>query len=119
VARAVVTNAPRANAELILAALGLMSRLPLVVCGQELLRGKPDPLPYLKGLEITGASARNAVAFEDSLSGVRAAAAAGIAVVGLMTSLDEGRLVAAGAMFAVADFHDERIYRLIEQRIGA
>ena len=117
--RVVVTNAPRANADLILAAIGLAERLPRVVCGSELARGKPDPLPYLKGLEITGARARNAVAFEDSLSGVRAAVAAGISVVGLTTSLSESRLLAAGAVFAVADFHDDRIYELIKRRIAA
>ena len=103
-ARAVVTNAPRANAELVIGALGLKDRLPILVCSPELERGKPDPLPYLTALKLTGARAKNSVAFEDSLSGVRAAAAAGIYVVGLTTGLDESRLIAAGAKFAVAEF---------------
>ena len=77
--RAVVTNAPRANAEKVLAALGLGQRLPILVIGGELARSKPDPLPYLTALERTGASADHSLAFEDSLSGVRAAAAAGLA----------------------------------------
>ena len=50
-ARAVVTNAPRANAELVIGALGLKDRLPILVCSPELERGKPDPLPYLTGPE--------------------------------------------------------------------
>ena len=118
-ARAVVTNAPRANAELIVSALGLSARLPIIICGPELARGKPDPLPYLTGLERTGASAAHSLAFEDSLSGVRAAAAAGLFVIGLTTSLDEPRLMAAGAAFAVANFHDARVYEAIERRIAA
>ena len=56
------------------------------------------------------------MAFEDSLSGVRAAVAAGIAVVGLTTGLPAERLVAAGAVFAVSDFTDRRIYELVERR---
>jgi beta-phosphoglucomutase len=116
--RAVVTNAPRANAELILGALGLATRLSILVCGPELARGKPDPLPYLTGLERTGASAERSLAFEDSLSGVRAAAAAGLFVIGLTTSLDEPKLIAAGAAFAVANFRDARVYEAIERRIG-
>jgi beta-phosphoglucomutase-like phosphatase (HAD superfamily) len=115
---AVVTNAPRANAEKVLAAIGLDARLPIVIIGGELARAKPDPLPYLKGLELTGASAEASVAFEDSLSGIRAAVAAGLAVVGLTTGLPEERLVAAGAAFAVKDFGDRRIYELIEGRRG-
>jgi beta-phosphoglucomutase-like phosphatase (HAD superfamily) len=58
------------------------------------------------------------VAFEDSLSGVRAAAAAGICVAGLTMALDEKRLIAAGAKFAVANFRDERVYELVERRIA-
>jgi beta-phosphoglucomutase-like phosphatase (HAD superfamily) len=56
------------------------------------------------------------VAFEDSLSGVRAAAAAGLAVVGITTSLDAARLIEVGAVFAAADFTDPRITALIETR---
>ncbi len=51
--RAVVTNAPRANAEKVLAALGIGQRLPILVIGSELARSKPDPLPYLTALERT------------------------------------------------------------------
>ena len=90
--RAVVTNAPRANAEKVLAALGVGRRLPILVIGAELQRSKPDPLPYLTALERTGARAAHSLAFEDSLSGVRAAAAAGLAVVGMTTTLDARRL---------------------------
>lgn len=117
--RAVVTNAPRANAEKVLAALGIGHRLPIVVIGAELARAKPDPLPYLTGLERTGALAARSVAFEDSLSGVRAAAAAGLSVVGMMTTLDARTLLGAGASIAVTDFTDPRIYDLIEARVIA
>ncbi|MBV8443615.1 MAG: HAD family phosphatase [Hyphomicrobiales bacterium] len=117
--RAVVTNAPRANAEKVLAALGIGERLPIVVIGSELPRSKPDPLPYLKGLERTGADAGRSVAFEDSLSGVRAAAAAGLAAVGLTTTLGADVLLAAGATIAAADFTDPQIWALIAARCGA
>ena len=113
---AVVTNAPRANAERVLSAIGLTHRLPILVIGGELARAKPDPLPYLTGLERTGARAERSVAFEDSLSGVRAAVAAGIAVVGLTTGLTAERLIETGAVLAVTDFTDRRIYDLIERR---
>ncbi len=117
--RAVVTNAPRANVDAVLAALGLADRLPIVVIGAELERAKPDPLPYRRGLELTGADAARSVAFEDSPTGVRSAAAAGLAVVGMTSSLDEAFLAGAGAIFGAADFTDPRIRALIETRIAA
>lgn len=117
--RAVVTNAPRANAEKVLAALGIGQRLPILVIGGELERSKPDPLPYLTALERTGALAAHSIAFEDSLSGVRAAAAAGLAVVGMTTTLDSQTLIEAGATIAARNFTDPRIFELIETRLSS
>ena len=87
--------------------------------GSELARSKPDPLPYLTALELTGASAANAVAFEDSLSGVRAAVCRGRRRGGDhdgasgRTAGRRRRGVRRGA-----DFHDPRIYELMEKRRG-
>jgi HAD superfamily hydrolase (TIGR01509 family) len=116
---AVVTNAPRANVEKVLGALGLDERLPLRVVGGEVERAKPDPLPYATALRRLGAEAAHSLAFEDSLSGVRAALGAGLAVVGLTTTLDAATLIGAGAAFAVEDFTDPRILALIERRRAA
>jgi len=116
---AVVTNAPRANVEAVLGALGLAARLPTRVLGPELARAKPDPLPYRTALARLGAVADRSIAFEDSLSGLSAAKGAGLMVVGLTTTLAADRLLAAGAEIAVADFADPRILPLIEARTAA
>ena len=51
---------------------------------------------------------------------MRAAAAAGLTVIGMTTSLDSDRLIAAGAAFAVTDFRDARIYEIARSaRIAA
>ena len=117
--RAVVTNAPRDNAEKVLAAIGFGERLPLRIFGGELARAKPDPLPYLTGLERTRAHAKASVAFEDSLAGVQSALGAGLAVIGLTTTLSRATLLNAGASLAVEDYTDERIYGLIDRRRAA
>ncbi len=106
---AAVTNAPRANAEKTLDVLGLMERLPTLVIAEELARGKPDPLPYLTGLEWTGGQAARALAFEDSQSGVTAAVRAGLRTYGVTTSLSAERLMAAGAQGGISSFADPRV----------
>jgi len=116
---AVVTNAPRANVEAVLGALGLARRLTQWVVGAELARAKPDPLPYLTALKRLGADPDRSLAFEDSLSGLKAARGAGLAVVGLTTTLSPDKLLAGGATLAVADFTDPRILPLIEARLAA
>jgi beta-phosphoglucomutase len=115
---AVVTNAPRANADRMLAGLGLSDRFPVVVIGDELPRAKPDPLPYLTALEKLGAAARDAVAFEDSTSGIRAAAAAGIFTYGLRTALSDEALRTAGAGAIIDDFTDASLRAHLEQEFS-
>ena len=115
---AVVTNAPRANAQHMLAAMGLAERFEHVLVAEELARAKPDPLPYLTGLERLGARADHALAFEDSVPGVTAASRAGILTVGLSTSQAPQVLLEAGAQLVVKNFDDERLWQLIAQMSG-
>lgn len=112
---AIVTNAPRANAEAMLAAIGLSGRFGVIISGGDLPRGKPDPLPYRTAAERLGVSPADAVAFEDSPSGIRSAAGAGATVIGIRSSLDDGVLRAAGAATSVADFNDPALWAHLER----
>lgn len=116
---AVVTNAPRANAEMMLGALGLSDRFPVVVIGDEIARGKPDPLPYLTALDRLGATAEQAIAFEDSRSGVHAAHAAGIETIGMLTGLDAATLRASGASATIRDYADPWLLEKLEREFVA
>ncbi|MFJ3055299.1 HAD family hydrolase [Herbaspirillum sp. NPDC087042] len=107
---AVVTNAPRANAELMLKATGLAGRFDALVIGDELPRAKPDPLPYLTALQLLGGRADEAVAFEDSSSGVKAASGAKVWTYGMLGGLDETRLRAAGAHAVIRDFNGQPLW---------
>ncbi|MBL0932194.1 MAG: HAD-IA family hydrolase [Alphaproteobacteria bacterium] len=116
---AAVTNAPRANAEMTLKALNLDRRMAFVVIGDELPRGKPDPLPYATALERFGAKAGQAMAFEDSRSGVKSAAAAGIDTVGMTTGLSKDVLMAEGAVGAVPNFADPWLIARLQAEYGS
>lgn len=118
IAMAVVTNAPRANAEHMLQVLGLRERFEPVLVAEELARAKPDPLPYLTGLQRTHARAEQALAFEDSVPGLSAAVAAGITTVGLATSQSRETLLAHGAALVIEDFNDPALWALLERRLG-
>jgi beta-phosphoglucomutase-like phosphatase (HAD superfamily) len=63
-------------------------------------------MPYMTALEMLGSTADRAFAFEDSLSGVKSASSAGIKTFGVMTSLSEERLRAAGAFEVIGNFLD-------------
>ncbi|WP_036271046.1 HAD family hydrolase [Meiothermus rufus] len=111
---ALVSNAPRQNAEHMLKRLGL--HFDCTVLSEELPAGKPDPLPYRTALAQLGLGPEEALAFEDSPSGVRSAVGAGLRTVALTTGHPAHRLEEAGAFLAVADFTDERLWAWLEQQ---
>ncbi|MEO6793803.1 MAG: HAD family phosphatase [Mycobacterium sp.] len=76
---ALVTNTPRALAELALDTIG-RHYFAVVVCGDEVAHGKPAPDPYLRAAELLGLDPRWCLAVEDSPTGAAAAEAAGCAV---------------------------------------
>jgi HAD superfamily hydrolase (TIGR01509 family) len=116
---AAVTNAPRANADLILDGLGIRHRFKAVVIGEELAHGKPHPLPYLEGLRLLGARAKVSVAFEDSRTGIASATAAGLATVGIRTSLLHEDLVAAGATLSADGYDDPALLAFIRAKVSS
>jgi HAD superfamily hydrolase (TIGR01509 family) len=113
-----VTNAPRLNAEMLLAGLGITHRFKAVVIGDELAHGKPHPMPYLEGLRAVNAAADLSVAFEDSRSGIKSASAAGIATVGIRTSLSHADMIEAGAVLTARSFEDPKLLGLVAAKMN-
>ncbi|MGI0488155.1 HAD family hydrolase [Pantanalinema rosaneae CENA516] len=115
--QAVVTNAPIANAKFMLQVLGLVEQFPTVILGEELERGKPDPMPYQVALEQLGVTAATALAFEDSPSGIRSAVGAGITTVGIATTHSPQELYEIGATLVIPDFADPRLMELLQRSL--
>ncbi len=115
---AVVSNAPRPNVRDMLAQIGVTQYFHTIVIGTELERGKPDPLPYLTGLDRLGVPANHAIAFEDAPPGLRAAHAAKIFTVGLTTTLDEATVKSNGADIAIPDYRSPALWEAIGRVIG-
>lgn len=76
---ALVTATYRDLVEIALDTLGHNS-FDVVVCGDEVPANKPDPAPYLRALDLLGLPAEACLVIEDSPTGSRSAAAAGIGV---------------------------------------
>jgi len=113
---ALVTNAPRLNADHMLDAIGIGGRFEVEITIEDVERGKPDPLPYLTALDRLGVSAEEALVFEDSPSGMRAAKAAGLFGFGVLTGLTADEMTAVGADRTLSDFRDPALWDILEQR---
>lgn len=78
-----------------------------MVTAYDVTKGKPDPEPYLKGLEKAGVSADEAVVIENAPLGVAAGHAAGIRVIAVNTGpLPDDVLREAGADVVLRDMFE-------------
>ncbi|MGK7930435.1 MAG: HAD family hydrolase [Microcystaceae cyanobacterium] len=102
---AIVTNAPRPNAEFMLHALQLRSFWEIVIVAEELPWAKPHPFPYQEALRRLEVLPDEALVFEDSPSGICSAVEAGIFTVGLTTTHSSEVLRQQGAKLAIDDFN--------------
>jgi beta-phosphoglucomutase len=116
--KAVVTNAPRDNVKFMLKVLRLADSFDAVVLGEDATAGKPDPACYKLVLNQLNISAREAIAFEDSPSGIRSSVGAGIYTIGVASTHDSNILSAVGAAMVIPDFEEQRLWQLLISLIG-
>lgn len=113
--RAAVTNAERESADLFIEIAGLTDFFQAVIIGDECERPKPFPDPYLKALEVLGASADSTIIFEDSFTGIQAGVKAGMPVIGLLTGNPEEVLMEAKPAFLIRDYEDPKLWSALEE----
>jgi beta-phosphoglucomutase family hydrolase len=83
---AVATSAVPSNAELSLKRVGLADAFNIKITAADVHKGKPHPECYLKAASKLGVAPEKCLVIEDSLSGIRAAKAAGAKCLALATT---------------------------------
>jgi len=75
--QAIVTTSPRVVAQVVADSLP-DGAITVIVAGEDVRNGKPNPEPYLLAVRTLGVTPANCVAIEDSPTGLAAAIAAGV-----------------------------------------
>ena len=114
--RAIGTSAPQANVDFTLMKTGTRSFFSIILDESHVNHSKPNPEIYIKVAQKLGLPPQQCIVFEDSLSGVLSARAAGAKVVGITTTHTAGEL--ANADFIIADFKNLNPKTLIEKIFG-
>ncbi len=91
------TAAERPNAEWTLEQLDLREFFDVVVVDRDVAHGKPAPDIYVETMRQLGVDAQHCAVMEDSATGVRAAKAAGLRVIAVVTTHSRRELQQAGA----------------------
>ncbi|MGQ0553730.1 MAG: HAD family hydrolase [Planctomycetota bacterium] len=88
---ALASSATRSQVALVVERLGLNSTLPVTVSADDVLRAKPAPDLFLLAAKRLGTAPERCLVVEDAVLGVKAARAAGMQAVALVTGVRDGR----------------------------
>ncbi len=84
VALAVGSSGPAENIDLVLSSMGVKEHISVVVSGDDVTRGKPDPQVFTTAADRLGIGPSRCVVIEDAPVGVEAAKAAGARAVAVL-----------------------------------
>jgi len=101
---AVATSGSRSRVEQALKTLNLCKRFRVVVTGNDVERGKPDPDLFLLAAQALQIDPDRILVCEDAVAGVIAAKTVGMKCVGIAASGRESLLKQAGADLVLKDF---------------
>src|SRR5512140_1620207 len=82
--------------------LGMLDMFRIVVCGEDVIRGKPNPEVYRRVAALSGVAPSSALVFEDSRLGVRAAVGAGMPVIAVPNRFTQSQNF-TGAVMTISD----------------
>ena len=103
------TNAEPGNASFVLSKANLAPFFKAIVDGMQVAKPKPWPDVYCRASDLLGVAPSNCIVFEDSPTGVQAAIAAGMRVVGIQTHVE-----LVGVDFTCRDFLDPALDAWLE-----
>jgi len=101
---AIGTAADDLNAAFVMDELDIHHFFKAVVTSNQVPEGKPSPKVYLETAKALAVNPAQCIVFEDTISGIEAAKAAGMTVVGITTGLDASVLLQHGAAMAIDNF---------------
>jgi beta-phosphoglucomutase len=104
VALGIASSASRSRLNFLLDRLDLKRHFQVVVTADEVDQGKPNPAVFLRASQNLGICPSELLAFEDAVSGVKAARSAGMTCIGIAQPDRASMLLDAGATSVVPNF---------------
>jgi sugar-phosphatase len=101
--------------EQMLERVGLPHHFEYSITAHDVQKGKPDPEPYLKMAEKLNFAPVECLVFEDAISGVQSAVAAGMTCIGIGNQLTAKSLIDEGAKEVIENFKSLTIQDAIMQ----
>jgi HAD superfamily hydrolase (TIGR01509 family) len=110
----IASSGLKKNVDLILQKLGIEKYFDLVVNGEQVLNGKPEPDIFLKVAEYYNLLPKDCIVIEDSTNGVLAAKAANMFCIGYYNP-NSGKQDLTKADEIIDNFKDQKLFDIIEK----
>ncbi len=107
---ALATSARKSKMEWVLKYLELSDRFEVIVSGDDVQAGKPDPAIFLMAAKLLEVDPEECLVFEDSVSGIKAANIAGMKTVAITTTQTAERLQEADMIIDSFDEFDTNFF---------
>ena len=114
---ALVTSGEQWKVDEVKRQLGIGDLFTAYVTAENIPQGKPDPACYVLGARRVRMPAERCIVFEDSISGVQAAVAAGTHCIGVRPARTAPALLVEGAFCVIPDFVAVRLEQGVALRI--
>ena len=101
---AIATSGIQVNIDFLFEHIPIRSYFDVIVNSAHITKGKPDPEIYIKTAELLKVSKADCLVFEDAVVGINSAKAAGMKVVGVLTTHTAAEL--SGADVLIKDFSE-------------
>jgi len=111
---AIASSGLKKNIDLILQKLNIVEYFDLIVSGEQVIKGKPEPDIFLTISEHYHINPNDCIVIEDSKNGVLAAKAAGMYCVGYYNP-GSGKQDLSKADLIINHFNDPRLYDLLSK----
>jgi beta-phosphoglucomutase len=118
IALALATSASCSRARSTLVELGLLNCFAVIVTGEDVTLGKPDPAVYQLACDRIKLEPDRLLAVEDAISGIKAAVGARLRCVGVALHETPENLTAAGAFHVVRNFEAVSTHDLEQILLG-
>ncbi len=101
---AIATSGIQVNIDFMFANIPMRDYFDVIVNSAHIKKGKPDPEIYFKTAELLNVAPENCLVFEDAVVGINSAKAAGMKVIGVLTTHSADELSGADAL--IKDYTD-------------
>jgi HAD superfamily hydrolase (TIGR01509 family) len=106
------TAADFSNADFTVDAIDIRKYFDCIVTSDIVKEGKPSPAVYLHAAQVLNVQPENCVVFEDTVSGIKAGAAAGMQVVGITTGMSVHEMQTLPVAKIISDYQSMTIEQI-------